>query len=143
MKKTHLLVLSSVFFLFLVLVDQLFKYLIRFFGGFYLCNSGIAWGIKLPQFLFWIFWTVVFFFFVYLTYKELFKKNVTDKIFLGSLILVLSGTIGNFIDRLFFNCIIDFINLKIWPVFNLADCFIAVGVIMLLFKELKSNIKNF
>ena len=48
------------------------------------------------------------------------------------LIFIISGTIGNFIDRLAINGVIDFIGFTFFPfVFNLADVFLIVGAIML------------
>lgn len=48
------------------------------------------------------------------------------------LIFIVSGTIGNFIDRLMLNGVIDFISFTFFPfVFNLADAFLTVGAIML------------
>lgn len=55
-----------------------------------------------------------------------------------SLILIISGIIGNLIDRLFYGSVIDFINFKFWPVFNIADSLVFIGVIywiIILFKE--------
>ena len=43
---------------------------------------------------------------------------------------VLGGTVGNFIDRLRFGCVTDFINFGFWPAFNVADSAIVVGVII-------------
>ena len=47
--------------------------------------------------------------------------------------LVLGGTIGNLIDRLHLGQVVDFLDFKIWPVFNVADASISVGVIILAF----------
>jgi len=44
------------------------------------------------------------------------------------------------IDRLFFGCVTDFIDLRIWPVFNFADIYITIGAMALLMEIL--NIKN-
>ena len=55
-----------------------------------------------------------------------------------SLALVLGGAVGNWIDRLRHEAVIDFLDFRIWPVFNLADCAITVGVglyILLFFLE--------
>lgn len=133
MNKRKVLVFNSIFFVFMVVLDQISKYLIRHWGGFYLCNPGIAWGIKLPIFLFWFFWFLIAIYIIYLIYKEFLKKTL-NIFFLCALFLILAGTIGNLIDRVVFGCIIDFINLKIWPVFNLADTFIVLGAIIILFK---------
>lgn len=48
------------------------------------------------------------------------------------IILILSGAFSNIIDRLTFGCVTDFIDLKFWPVFNLADIFIVLGAVFLL-----------
>lgn len=138
MNKRRVLVFNSIFFVFMVVLDQISKYLIRHYGGFYLCNPGIAWGMKLPVLLFWFFWFLIAIYIIYLIYKEFLKKTL-NIFFLCALFLILAGTIGNLIDRVIFGCIIDFINLKIWPVFNLADTFIVLGAIIILFKYPKRN----
>ena len=50
-----------------------------------------------------------------------------------SLVLVLSGAIGNIIDRLFRGYVVDFFEFTFfeWPVFNVADIYVVVGVILL------------
>ncbi len=45
--------------------------------------------------------------------------------------MLLGGTIGNLIDRLRFGYVVDFIDLRVWPVFNLADSCITVGALVL------------
>ncbi len=137
MNKTKILVLSLVFLLSLVLLDQLSKFLVRFSSGFYLCNSGMAWGIKLPSFLFWFFWIVIVIFLIYLIFSEIFQKKSLNIFLLASLSLILSGAIGNLLDRIFFGCVIDFINIKIWPIFNLADSFITIGAAIILIDKFK------
>ena len=49
------------------------------------------------------------------------------------LVLVLSGAIGNIIDRLFRGYVVDFFEFTFfeWPVFNVADIYVVVGVILL------------
>jgi signal peptidase II len=49
--------------------------------------------------------------------------------------LILGGTIGNLIDRLRppLHQVTDFLDLKIWPVFNVADASVTIGVIILAF----------
>jgi signal peptidase II len=118
-------------FLILIMMDQISKYLIRSEGGFYVCNKNIAWGIRIPEIHFWIFWLVMIFLLFFFSYK----KGVQNYIF--PFILILSGAISNVIDRLTFGCVIDFIDLRFWPIFNLADVFLVLGAILLLVKYLK------
>lgn len=112
----------------LIILDQLTKYLIRFFGGFYICNKGIAFGISLPH---WLILGFIIAFFVFTGFLILnFNPPAGGSNY--PLVLILSGAISNLFDRLYFGCVIDFINLEIWPVFNLADILICVGVFLLI-----------
>ena len=52
------------------------------------------------------------------------------------LIFILSGALGNLIDRLCFGYVIDFLDFRIWPVFNLADSAITVGTILIIWQTL-------
>lgn len=53
---------------------------------------------------------------------------------LAALGLVLGGAMGNLIDRVHLGYVIDFIDLQWWPVFNLADSSIVVGVTLLMLR---------
>jgi signal peptidase II len=44
--------------------------------------------------------------------------------------LVLGGATGNLLDRIWRRGVIDFIDLRVWPVFNLADLAIVAGVLL-------------
>lgn len=110
----------------LIVIDQLTKYLIRLYGGFYLCNRGIAWGITFSGSAFWILWTVIIAFVVFAIIKK--WPGSTS----CCLIVILSGALSNVIDRASFGCVIDFIDVRIWPVFNFADVFIVTGGLCLL-----------
>ncbi|MFZ5596464.1 MAG: signal peptidase II [Bacillota bacterium] len=48
-----------------------------------------------------------------------------------SLGLIVGGTVGNLVDRMMFGAVIDFIDFRVWPVFNLADSAIVAGAILL------------
>lgn len=74
---------------------------------------------------------------MYMKYK-IEKKSITYK----CLKLILAGGIGNLIDRIFRGFVVDFISLKFVGVFNFADSYIVIGVIILLFMELKEFIKD-
>lgn len=60
-----------------------------------------------------------------------------------ALSLLLGGALGNLIDRVRLHHVIDFIDLKVWPVFNVADCAITIAIVVLgyhmLFVERRSN----
>ena len=58
-----------------------------------------------------------------------------------ALSLILGGAVGNWIDRLRFAAVIDFIDFRIWPVFNLADAAITIGVGLYLIHVLVSKDK--
>lgn len=61
-----------------------------------------------------------------------------DKFPKVSLLLIISGLIGNLIDRIFLGHVVDFIDFKFWPIFNIADSLIVIGVswmILLIIKE--------
>ncbi len=62
---------------------------------------------------------------------------------LSALSILLAGAVGNLIDRFFLGFVIDFIDLHYqtfyWPVFNVADILITVGVALLLFDDLKKS----
>lgn len=46
--------------------------------------------------------------------------------------LICGGILGNLMDRIFYSGVIDFIDFRFWPVFNLADTFIVSGIISLM-----------
>ena len=56
-----------------------------------------------------------------------------------SLILILGGALGNLYDRILFSAVPDFIDFHIgdfhWFVFNVADIFISIGVIIMILSE--------
>ena len=55
-----------------------------------------------------------------------------------SLGLLLGGTVGNLIDRLRFGYVTDFIDFGYWPVFNVADASVTIGVILFAYSLLRS-----
>ena len=46
--------------------------------------------------------------------------------------LIMGGTVGNGFDRIAFGTVTDFVNVHFWPVFNVADSAISLGVVALL-----------
>ena len=59
---------------------------------------------------------------------------------------VLGGSLGNFFDRIYYSAVPDFIDFHIndfhWFVFNVADIFITLGIICLIFDEILINDKK-
>ena len=48
-----------------------------------------------------------------------------------ALLLISAGAIGNGLDRLVRGCVVDFVHIHHWPVFNVADTYITIGAILL------------
>ena len=69
------------------------------------------------------------------------RKYKTESIELYSYSLILGGTIGNGIDRIIRGYVVDFINLNFidFPVFNIADLFINIGFLLLLYSLFKNK----
>ncbi|MBI4388534.1 MAG: signal peptidase II [Candidatus Omnitrophica bacterium] len=53
--------------------------------------------------------------------------------------LIIGGAIGNLIDRFRLGYVVDFLDFRIWPVFNLADTWITVGVLLFAFSAFQKK----
>lgn len=100
-------------------------------------NRGAAWGILQGQM--WFFYIITVVVIVGIIYYM--TKAAKGKWFLGvSLALMLGGAIGNFIDRVFRKEVVDFVNTYIFgydfPIFNVADSALVVGVAFLMIQML-------
>lgn len=97
----------------------------------YLENTGMAWGmLSGARPIFILLTVIVFLIIIYIIYKmPLTKKYIPAFIVLN---LIGAGAIGNFIDRLFLGYVRDFLYFKLidFPVFNVADCYITIGIII-------------
>ena len=60
-------------------------------------------------------------------------KSLVDDVLMPPIGLLLGGTIGNLVDRIRVGQVTDFIDFKIWPVWNVADASVTVGTILLAF----------
>ncbi len=131
-------------------IDQLTKYLVRTFMEFgesfkilgdYLLftshrNTGAAWGILSGHMeIFYLISVVVIIALLYILIKSEesdFTKTATA--------IFLAGTIGNFIDRIFFKEVTDFIDTTIpiinydFPIFNIADMALVISVILIIYE---------
>lgn len=95
-------------------------------------NAGAAWGILQGQMVF--FYIVTIFVIIGLVYyMEKYARN--NKLTAVSLSLILGGAIGNFIDRLLRQEVVDFLDVMIFkydfPIFNVADSCLVIGVILI------------
>lgn len=61
------------------------------------------------------------------------KKRMLSPVGLWALALILGGGLGNFIDRLWLGYVVDFLDLRIWPIFNVADIAVCCGCGLLMF----------
>ncbi len=117
--------------------------LIPLFLDFYLTkNTGIALSLFSSSGTFTqIFLTIIIFIaLVFLVYTFYTTEDKMQKI---GLTLVLSGGFGNFIERLFFGSVTDYLHLRIGTnslfVFNLADFFITLGAIIIILVWLRDG----
>jgi len=130
----------------IIVVDQFSKFWIRsnlaigesvFEVGFvrltYVHNSGASFGLFQGQsFLLTI--IALAGIAALLLYAFLFHHNfpfLDNRLGRFALGLYLGGTVGNLIDRIYLGYVTDFIDFHFWPVFNIADSAIFVGIIML------------
>lgn len=94
----------------------------------FVANTGAAFGLFKNSSLFLaVFGLAVVGLLVYL-----YPRVPGDKFQLLSFALIFGGTVGNLIDRFFFGFVTDFIDFGFWPVFNIADSALTVGVIILI-----------
>lgn len=92
-------------------------------------NSGIAFGLPLPWPLIIALYAIIIFILFWLLTDSWSRRNY-PKIFAWQ--LVLGGAFSNLFDRLRFGQVIDYIDVKYYSVFNLADVMIIGGIILLL-----------
>ncbi len=111
-------------------------------------NTGIAFGILKGSANLILIVTIIGLALISYSLKKDFLKDrhslTAKELFIGRIAIgfVLGGAIGNMIDRLRLGYVIDFIDFRIWPVFNLADSFITIGAIILFWKLFIYNTKN-
>ncbi len=115
----------------------------NFFSITYARNFGAAWSILSGNRLFLILITIIA---LGLIIYYIVKSNKITNIEALSYGLVLGGIIGNFIDRLFFGYVIDFLDFYIFgynfPIFNIADSLIVIGVVILIIISFIRGDKN-
>ena len=136
--------------IFIVLIDQFTKYLMSYnnklfinkdfllFKLDFVKNYGAAFNIFSGS---RIFLSLISILFSIILIYLIFRKNTLNSFDLYSYSFILGGTFGNGIDRIYKGFVVDFINLNIinFPVFNIADISINIGVIFFLYNIFKNN----
>src|SRR5699024_1776530 len=106
-------------------------------------NKGAAWGILENQMIFFYIITLVVVIGIIYYMQKYAKENALLAMSLG---LLLGGALGNFIDRLFRNEVVDFLDFKIinynYPIFNIADSALFIGVVILIIYVIIVERKN-
>lgn len=137
-----------------IVVDQIIKFIIKanmniadtiniipnFFRITFLKNEGAAFSILSGNRLLFILITIlvlILFYFFLLKNKKIIK---TKQVLYG---LLLGGIIGNFIDRILYGYVIDYLDFNIgsynYPVFNIADSLIVISIIWLIVLSVKED----
>ncbi len=93
-------------------------------------NTGVAFGLFQDHGTFFAIVAIVVVVGIVVFYRYLPTNQIWLRISLG---LQLGGALGNLLDRVRLGNVVDFIDFKIWPVFNLADTAIVLGVAILAF----------
>ena len=144
---TLIIILSIIF----LIIDQISKILVvkllipndaitiikNFFYIIYTNNTGAAFSILLGKRIFLIIVAIAI---IVILLYYIKKNKIEGKLNTLAFSLIIGGSLGNLIDRIIRGYVIDFISIKIgtynFPIFNIADSFIVVGVFLLLLKEI-------
>jgi signal peptidase II len=94
----------------------------------YTCNKGAAFGLLANETLLFVLIALVIIGVLVAYVRFLPANRPWLRLSLG---LQLGGALGNLIDRLRQGYVVDFISIKAWPVFNIADACVVVGVLIL------------
>ncbi len=146
MKKKDLIII-----IILVLIDRLTKFLVKRFINYleviniiknklfltYVTNTGSAFSLFEGKRLMLIIVSLILLYFLIKYYIK-----IEDKVEKISITLILSGLIGNLIDRIFLGKVIDFIGVGSFPIFNVADSYVVIGIFILLVYVIGSDISD-
>lgn len=91
-------------------------------------NSGAAFGLLKNWAVFFILFSLLA---IALIILFIANSSGMSLMLATSLALILGGAAGNLVDRLKFGYVIDFLDFRIWPVFNIADSAISIGIVLL------------
>ena len=136
--------MAFVLFALILAADQLTKYAIsanflpgeslpvvpHIFHITYVLNPGAAFGM-LPQARWFFVLVAAALFIAFMAYHRQLKRQPAA--FYYGCVAMLAGAVGNLIDRIRQGLVIDFFDFRIWPVFNVADVAIVLGVAGMVF----------
>ena len=136
-----------------VILDQFSKYIVvenmalgesipiieEVFHLTYILNPGAAFGMFAHNRVFFISIAVIVIGIIIWARREILASPLEVKAGCG---LFLGGAIGNLIDRARQGLVIDFFDFRIWPVFNIADIAICIGVGPIIWNLLKTELKR-
>ena len=153
MKKKILLIT-----LYGLLFDQIIKFLVskyitnitiipNFISLIYAENDGVAFSMLSGSRIIIIIISIILLsFLAYYMNKDYVSKKKDDILMDVSYGLLFGGILGNLLDRIIRGIVIDYISINIigyhFPIFNLADVMITIGVIIMIIRTLKSESKN-
>ena len=105
-------------------------------------NYGVSWGMLNGKRFLIIIGTIIVMITVYYLMKD-YRNNIKNNIAFG---LLIGGMLGNFLDRLVLGYVRDFLDFYIfkynYPVFNIADICIVIGIILLIIATIKGEDKS-
>ena len=119
-----------------ILLDQATKFLFtnkHFLFINYTTNTGAAFSLLEGQNTLLIFISILVAIFIFLLARK--EKNIKIP-----LAFIFGGTLGNLIDRIFLGYVRDFIDFKVWPIFNIADSFNVIGVLIIFYLILNKKV---
>ena len=137
-----------------IIIDQIIKFVIsnkmsleqeievipKFFSLYYVKNTGAAFSILQNQRVLLIIISLVF---LYFMDRFIEREKDLNKLSIISLGFIIGGIIGNLIDRLIQDGVIDYLLFQfgkyIFPIFNIADSFIIVGIVLLIIGIIKEE----
>ncbi len=137
--------ISKLYVLNLAETDQFVNIYINQFLNFHLIwNTGVGFGLFSSDTNFYYNLITLLIILINIIILIMIFKSVDYKFFL--LLIILGGSLGNLFDRIYYKAVPDFLDLHYndfhWYIFNVADIFITVGIVCLIFAELFLNRKE-
>ena len=138
-----------------IIIDQIVKLLIRtkmkintsipiipnIFNLTYVENKGAAFSILQDATILLV---IIGLIFLYLIDSYIKKEKKIDKLSIIALGLIIGGIIGNLVDRLLLHAVVDYLDFTLinFPIFNIADTCITIGVVLFIICTIKEEINN-